>query len=222
MVRRVGCRELIVLEFVRMFLVLGHLGALMAAAIAVAFGDYALLGQRKIQGDLLHRASTAVAWALVALWVTGLGIIYVDTAFDLAAILAKPKILAKLTVVVVLTVNGVIMHARVLPALMRVYGRAQSGVVARYATVAGAVSAACWAYGVFLGVAKPLAPILQYSGFMALFAAVVLGAIAVSAQVVKPELTRRLTQSGWNGQEPDRTPARSVAPDEDADPAVAA
>ncbi len=210
------------MELVRMFLVLGHLGALMAAAIAVAFGDYALLGQRKIQGDLLHRASTAVAWALVALWVTGLGIIYVDTAFELAAIMAKPKMLAKITVVLVLTLNGVVMHARVLPALMRVYARAQGAAVARYATVAGAISAACWAYGVFLGVAKPLAPILKYPGFIALFAAVVLGAIAVSFQVVKPELTRRLTRSGWDGQEPDRTPARTLAQDEDGDPAVAA
>jgi hypothetical protein len=212
------------MEFIRMFLVLGHLGALMAAAIAVAFGDYALLGQRQIQGDLLHRASKAVAWALVALWVTGLGIIYVDTQFTLAVIMAKPKVLAKLTVVILLTLNGVVMHAKVLPTLTRVYARAYSSQVATRATVAGAISAACWAFGVFLGVAKPLAPIVKYPGFIGLFALVLLGAIAVSFQVVRPELTRRLTRGGWAGQSPERSPvaARSVASDEDTDPAVAA
>jgi len=35
------------MEVLRMFLVLAHLAALMAAAVAVAFGDYALLGRRR-------------------------------------------------------------------------------------------------------------------------------------------------------------------------------
>ncbi len=211
------------MELVRMFLVLGHLAALMAAAIAVAFGDYALLGKRQIQGDLLHSASRAVAWALVALWVTGLGIIQVDTQFALATMLAKPKLLAKLTVVVLLTVNGIFMHSKVLPALTRVYARAQGAVVARHATLVGAISAACWVYGVFLGVAKPLAPILKYPGFIGLFTLALVGAIAVAFQVVRPELTRRLTQSGWQGQGDGRATARAVeVVDDEADPAIAA
>jgi hypothetical protein len=187
------------MELVRMFLVLGHLAALMAAAIAVAFGDYALLGRRQIQPELLHSASKAVAWALAGLWLSGLGIIYVDTHFALAVILAKPKILAKLTVVVLLTVNGVFMHAKVLPTLARLYARAQSVIVARRATRVGAVSAACWVFGLFLGVAKPLTPILGYAGFMALFVAVLTGALVVSSQTVLPELRKRLTQGAWTG-----------------------
>jgi len=187
----------IIMELVRMFLVLGHLAALMAAAIAVAFGDFALLGRRQIQSDLLHSASKAVAWALGALWLTGLGIIYVDTHFALAVILAKPKILAKLTVVMLLTANGIFMHAKVLPALQRFYARAQGSAVARRATRVGAVSAACWVFGLFLGVAKPLTPILGYTGFMALFVAVLVGALVVSTQTVLPELRKRLTQGDW-------------------------
>jgi hypothetical protein len=187
------------MELVRMFLVLGHLAALMAAAIAVAFGDYALLGRRQIQPELLHSASRAVAWALAGLWLSGLGIIYVDTHFALAVILAKPKILAKLTVVVLLTVNGVFMHAKVLPTLERLYARAQGVIVARRATRVGAVSAACWVFGLFLGVAKPLTPILGYAGFMALFVAVLTGALVVSSQTVLPELRKRLTQGAWTG-----------------------
>jgi len=201
------------MEVVRMFLVLGHLAALMAAAIAVAFGDFALLGRRQIQGDLLH-----------ALWLTGLGIIYVDTHFALAAMLAKPKLLAKLTVVALLTINGIFMHAKVLPALQRVYARAQGLGVARRATRVGAISAAGWVFGVFLGVAKPLAPILGYAGFMALFGAVVRGALAVSSQVVLPELRRRLTQGNWTDARgtPDAAAAQAMPDVDDADQVAAA
>ena len=211
------------MELVRMFLVLGHLAALMAAAIAVAFGDFALLGRRQIQADLLHSASKAVAIALGALWLTGLSIIYVDTHFALAVMLAKPKLMAKLTVVVLLTLNGIFMHAKVLPALQRVYARAQGQVVARLATRVGAISAAGWVFGVFLGVAKPLAPILGYAGFMVLFAAVVAGALVVSSQVVLPELRRRLTPGHWGDvQEAEEASAAQVMSDADEADQVAA
>jgi len=180
------------MEVVRMFLVLGHLFALLAAAVAVAFGDYALLGRKQIDNDVLRKASSGVALALAALWVTGLGIIYVDTHFAMALILAKPKILAKLTVVAVLTLNGMLMHAKVLPALERRFSAERAIGVASWATVAGAVSAAGWGYAVFLGVARPLTPILGYQGFVALFALAVLAACAVSARLVRPELCRRL------------------------------
>ncbi len=180
------------MEVVRMFLVLGHLFALLAAAVAVAFGDYALLGGKQIDNGVLRKASSGVALALAALWVTGLGIIYVDTHFAMALILAKPKILAKLTVVGVLTLNGMFMHAKVLPSLERRFSAERAVGVAAWATVAGAVSAAGWGYAVFLGVARPLTPILGYQGFIALFVLAVLGACVVSARLVRPELSRRL------------------------------
>ncbi len=180
------------MEVVRMFLVLGHLFALLAAAVAVAFGDYALLGGKQIDNGVLRKASSGVALALAALWVTGLGIIYVDTHFAMALILAKPKILAKLTVVGVLTLNGMFMHAKVLPSLERRFSAERAVGVAAWATVAGAVSAAGWGYAVFLGVARPLTPILGYQGFIALFVLAVLGACVVSARLVRPALARRL------------------------------
>lgn len=181
------------MEMMRMFLILGHLFALLAAAVAVAFGDYALLGRRRISPELLHKASHGVILALAALWITGLGIIYIDTHFVMAVLMAKPKILAKLTVVGLLTLNGVVMHARVLPALSRSYTPARAEAVAGWATLAGAVSATGWGYAVFLGVARPLTPILGYSGFVALFLAAVACACWVSARFVRPQLAARLT-----------------------------
>ena len=167
-------------EVVRMFLVLAHLGALMAAAAAVAFGDYALLGRHRIDSMLLGKASHAVAWALAGLWLSGLAIIGVDTGFAWAAILAKPKLMAKLTVVLLLTANGFYLHRVVLPSLLdpRRAARPLAHVAARAAR-AGAFSAAGWSVAVFLGVARPLAPLLGYAGFMALFALAVAAVVEV-------------------------------------------
>lgn len=184
------------MEVTRMFLVFGHLLALVAAGAAVAFGDYALLGQKRINVKLLHKSSQAVALALLALYITGAGIIWVDTQFDLAVLMAKPKILAKLSVVAMLTLNGVLLHARVLPLLSKSYTRSREAArVASLATKAGAVSAACWGFALFLGVAKPLTPILGYAGFMALFAVAILGALAVAWQWVFPQLKARVAST---------------------------
>jgi len=181
-------------EVVRMFLVLGHLLALMGAAVGVAFGDYALLGRRHIHHPLLEKASHGVALALGGLWLTGLGLIWVDTRFDMALLWSKPKLLAKLTVVLLLTANGLLLHAKVLPALrLRLADRRALQQTALLATRAGAISAACWAFGVFLGVARPLAPILGYAGFMSLFALTIVGALLVSRRAVYPELFTRLS-----------------------------
>lgn len=180
-------------EVVRMFLVLAHLGAMMAAAVAVAFGDYALLGRRRIDGMLLGKASHAVAWALVGLWLSGLAIIGVDTGFDGAAILAKPKLLAKLTVVLLLTANGFYLHRVVLPSLLHPGGSARPlAHVAARAARAGAFSAASWSVAVFLGVARPLAPLLGYAGFMALFGLTVVAALVLAWRLVHPRLHQRL------------------------------
>ena len=48
--------------------------------------------------------------ALVVLWITGLAVIGMDTGFDTGLLATKPKLLAKLTVVAVLTVNSLGLH----------------------------------------------------------------------------------------------------------------
>lgn len=180
-------------EVVRMFLVLAHLGAMMAAAVAVAFGDYALLGRRRIDGMLLGKASHAVAWALAGLWLSGLAIVGVDTGFEWAVILAKPKLMAKLTVVVLLTANGFYLHRVVLPSLLNPGGAARPlAHVAARAARAGAFSAAGWSVAVFLGVARPLAPLLGYAGFIGLFGLAVAAALVLAWRLVHPPLYQRL------------------------------
>lgn len=196
------------MEVVRMFLILVHLIGLIMATTSIAFGDYALMSRRRIDTGLLDKASLGVAIGLLVLWVSGLAVIWVDTQFDLALILSKPKLVSKLIVVSLLTLNGVYLHHTVLPALKRSYAsRSVARRVAKVAAVAGAISSACWVFGLFLGIAKPLAAILGFSGFMALFALTVAGALTAAQWAIRPKLAQKL-----HGQSASRERASQASP----------
>ncbi|MGJ7512907.1 hypothetical protein ACSFE6_00930 [Pseudomonas baetica] len=107
-------------------------------------------------GRTFHFISDAVAIGLVLLWLSGLGFLalYVMEAPDK---LENPKLWAKVLVVSVLTINGMIIHAFVLPEVLRdlsrplLYGVSRSRVA--IFLVSGAVSGVSWytafAFGIF-------------------------------------------------------------------------
>ena len=180
------------MDVLRMLAVYSHLLVLMVAVGGMALTEYAVLGVA--QGGnaaLLTQAPRMVVWALAGLWVTGTVIVGLDTQFAWPIILSKPKLLAKLSVVVLMTGNGVYLHQRVLPWL-RSSSRAAGAEVSmkRAAIVSGALSAACWVYAVFLGVAKPLGSTWGYAGFMGGFAVLLGVALVVACRLVPPRLTR--------------------------------
>ena len=91
----------------RMGLILAHLLAFAAAFAAVAFGDFAIFRRRRVDTELLTKAANSVTLALTALWITGFAVILLDTRLDLALLWGKPKLLAKLTIAGLLTINGI-------------------------------------------------------------------------------------------------------------------
>lgn len=173
-------------ELVRSVLIFLHLACLIAAGISIAFGDYAILRHRPVNRALMLKASRAVAWSLLALWLTGLSVIALDMSTIALSLAKAPKLQAKLTVVAILSLNGFLLHRYTLHALGESKIPAESDV--RLAAILGAVSAASWGYAVFLGVAKAWTPILGFNGFMALYVLAVLAAIAVSLRWVRPLL----------------------------------
>lgn len=177
----------------RMFLVYLHLLAIAGAAVAVAFGDYAIFAREHIDNAMLRKAAIFATLALGVLWVTGLSIIVLDLGVDLDALAAKPKLLAKLTVVSVLTINSLALHFQAFPSFATPH--ADTMKAATMPAIFGAISAASWIFAAFIGVAKPLASALGYGGFMALYAAVLGGAIVVAMMIVRPRLASRLAPS---------------------------
>jgi len=74
-------------------LVLAHLIAFALAAVGTAFCDYAILVKRRLDIVLMHRAARLVAWALCALWATGLA---VASAIGVALVVIQPRLHARL------------------------------------------------------------------------------------------------------------------------------
>ncbi|MEL6337406.1 MAG: hypothetical protein AAFS07_14145 [Pseudomonadota bacterium] len=136
---------------------LAHLAAIAAGFGCVIATDLTMLrwlglplGHR--QGTALEAAHDLIGPALVAAWVTGLALVAVRTGLDPAA--ASPKLLAKLLVVTVLTLNVVLILRVVKPTLIEYRG---AGLVALplwrklMFAVTGAISAAGWTAALILG-----------------------------------------------------------------------
>lgn len=175
-------------EMVRLIIVYAHLIACCVAVGLVLTSDFAMVRQllRGTDGGAadthhLEQLKLTVSVALQALWVTGILIIVLDVAAKGAIYLLNPKLQAKVLIVSLLTLNGVLLHRTILPAL------AKAGTLLRLepsmrslAIFAGTVSAVSWFYAAMLGVGRPLAwkyslvelmvayPLLILAGYVAM------------------------------------------------------
>lgn len=174
----------------RMGLILGHLLTFALAAVGIAFGDLAIFRKRRLDTDMLATAQTVVKWSLYGLWATGLAVIWLDTKFDLAVLATKPKLLAKLSVVVALSANGWLLHRVVFNRFTVAQDDPDRAAV--LPAIAGAISASSWLFAAFVGVGKAVAPALGFTGFLVLYLAVVSLAIGVSLAFIRPILAARM------------------------------
>lgn len=171
------------------YFVLLHLLGLVIGLGSVTTLDFYLL--KFLRGDtvtrsdaqLVHLVSLLAAAGLAALWVSGIGFMTLAW-FNNPALFDSPKVQAKLLIVGVLTINGAILHFKVLPQVARAVGRPlfckqgstrSDRIMMR---VCGAVSAASWWTPFFLGTVRELnyaAPIWVFLGgylvILALFGA---------------------------------------------------
>lgn len=169
-------------------LILVHLLAFSAAATAIAFGDYAIFAGPRPDRPLLARAAVGVSGALALLWLSGLALVWIDTRFDLAVLATRPKTLAKLTVVFVLSANGIALHRCAFPALAHAHAPAWRS--AALPAALGAVSAVSWLFAAFVGVDKVFASTLGYAAVIGAYAAALGAGLAVAWCVVRPRLAR--------------------------------
>jgi hypothetical protein len=149
-----------------MMVIFGHV---ISCAIAIGFAFFADFRVLKARGklsqhdvEIVEQVSHFVALAMGALWISGIAIVLIDFGHlpSLSELMDKPKMAAKLSVVVALTVNGFMLHLYALPRLRR---------LDLVAALMGGVSAASWLVAAFLGVARPIATLLTYGQFMGLY-----------------------------------------------------
>lgn len=167
------------------YFVLLHLLGLVVGLGSVTTLDIYLL--KFLRGDtvtrsdahLVHLVSLLAAAGLAALWLSGIGFMTLAW-FNNPALFTSPKVQAKVLVVCVLTINGAILHFKVLPQVARAVGRPlfckkESTRTDRIMMRAcGAISAASWWTPFFLGTVRELnfaAPIQVFLGaYLALLA----------------------------------------------------
>ena len=117
---------------------------------------------------------------IVLLWLSGLGFLAVYAA-ESPEKFQNPKLWAKITVVVVLTLNGLLIHGAILPGILRDVGRPMldgiSGARTGIFLVSGAVSGVSWYAAFALGLMRELNNTVAYSTLIGLW---LLGVAAAS------------------------------------------
>src|SRR5262245_23118430 len=162
-------------------LLLVHLAGLLLAVGSLLILDLRLatllLGRRVRRFDivLVKWLAPAVRLGLVLLWISGLGSLFLS-AMDAPQLLVDPKLHAKLIIVVILTINGILVEKLCLPAVLRSEGRglfASLSRVGRFQLITiAAISAVSWYSATFLALANRMhlvfavdaARFLQYYG----------------------------------------------------------
>jgi hypothetical protein len=174
----------------RLLLLFIHVTAFAVALGCVLREDAKLVSARPIDPPSLREAARLVRFALILLWASGGALIVFDTGGALLAVADNPKLLAKLTVVCVLTLNGIALHTVAFPALC---GEASFGSHgAAVAAALGGISAASWFAATLMGIARMQARGFDYTDFMVAYAGIGAIALGFALLFVRPRLVRKL------------------------------
>jgi hypothetical protein len=188
---RIGRMEISVL--VCQALLYGHIIAFALALATILREDVRLLRAKLIDSASLLASAKLVKWLLLALWVTGVPMVMMDIGTDVSLLLGKPKLFAKLIVVGVLTLNGILLH---LVAFPMVTGNPKNpNKVATIAAILGAVSTTSWLYVSFVGVARLVAPYFSLYDFVVLYLLALATAVSFAILVVRARLKLLLKKS---------------------------
>jgi hypothetical protein len=187
-------------------LLYGHIIAFALAFATILKEDVRLLRAKRIDSASLLASARSVKWLLLALWVTGVPMVMMDIGTDVSLLLDKPKLLAKLIVVGVLTLNGILLH---LVAFPMVTGKPKNpNKAATIAALLGAISTTSWLYASFLGVARIVTPYFSLLDFVVLYLLVLAISVAFAVFVVRHRLERSL-KSYYN--RPDTSEGHSLS-----------
>lgn len=184
------------MDFIRTILIFIHLIAFAFAITTLYKSDIKLLYNKPNEVEVENLGKRMLMY-LILLWISGGGVVYVDTGFELNKILAAPKLLTKLTCVSVLTLNAFVIH---FVAFKKLSQQTVNKLDMQIMSICGAVSTASWTYAGFLGIAKPLVKYLTLTEFMSLYGVLLAGAVS-GALVLTPFITKN-----WARGEPSEQP----------------
>jgi hypothetical protein len=177
----------------RQALLYGHIIAFALALATILKEDTRFLRANRIDSASLLATAKSVKWLLLALWATGIPMVLMDVGTDVSLLVGKPKLLAKLIVVGVLTLNGILLHLVAFP--MVTSKPKNPAKAATLAATLGAVSIVSWLYASFVGAARYVAPYFSLYDFVILYLLMLATAVPFALLVVRDRLERLLKSS---------------------------
>lgn len=174
-----------------------HLVSFAFAFVLIAKADIAMLrGQYCFTSHHLKQDCQQTTWLLAILWISGLGLIAMGPGFNLNAILASDKITAKLCVVTILTLNGLLLHHVAFPMLAGKTLPSEAKVTG--CVLLGAISSTSWLFAALIGAARIAAPYLNYHHFMGSYLLTLTIAVLIALYWARPRLSRQLSTEHSN------------------------
>ena len=150
-----------------------------------------ILVSKKLDVAELHRLASKITYLLAILWITGIGLLAIKPDLDLDLIFANSKLAAKITVVSVLTINGLLLHLFIFPSFSSPQ-KAKRIVMA--SCILTAISTTSWISAALVGAARAIAPIMSYQHYMNIYISVLAFVLLISVVVVCP-LMRKTVKS---------------------------
>lgn len=163
---------------------------LLAACVAIGIlliQDYALFktnGRRltALEINELHLNARRVSVALLLLWVTGIAIV-IKGYVGHPDYVINPKLWAKLSVVVVLTINGCLLHNFCFPRLCKPHGINDLANADKILLAfSGSLSTTSWLYASYLGIARHWNFSMTYMDVMAIYIGTFLMVFIIACQ----------------------------------------
>lgn len=172
------------LKILGLVLVFTHFVASAVAVVTILQTDWLLLkryDEALTRRDVrqIHQAKPVVTVALWVLWLTGLSICVLGYLKN-PDYLFNQKLMMKLLVVEILTLNGLFLHEvafkHVRPGRVMA---AQSPITQRMLVLMGALSSTSWLFACFLGIARPLNNLPNFYDLLSGYLVILLGSVLV-------------------------------------------
>jgi len=173
----------------RQILVFIHLFTFAFAVVEVIKKDYHLLKVTKLPLAEIKKTGKLLSTLLFILWITGSILIYMSVGSDISLLLSNGKLMAKITVVMLLTMNGFTLHYIAFPLMQK-----PNSYSALLCSIFGAISGVSWLFASFIGAARILALQLSYADFIGAYLFSLVFAFFVAIIFVRPHLQQLLTE----------------------------
>jgi hypothetical protein len=155
-------------------LVYSHLISACLAIGVIFIQDAALIKWRGRAMDeqainSLKRDANLIITALILLWISGMALV-IQGQMDNPAYLLNQKLWAKFTVVGILTLNGLVLHAYSFPLLISPKGFLGSGIQGQlFVLVTAVISLVSWFFSCYLGIARAWNNVAPYTYVMTVY-----------------------------------------------------